>query len=263
MDQLESLIDRLNQPRRLRVWSIIITLFGDAIACRGGAVSAKTVQDILDSMRIEAGTVRTAFSRLTRDGWVLREKIGRASHYRLSPSGRVPFVDATRRIYAPYQGHSDNQTFIEFHQNDYPNPRFVVRNDEDISTTEGDVFSARLSEISVPEWMSKIIASKEHENSLTSIIDKFSSVVPEKLEPIDSLAIRCLLIHEWRRHIFQFPPIPLSLCPDNWPAENCHRLIAKLYGELLPKSEHWLDTFGTGPEGRLPAPNENLSQRLS
>ena len=90
MDPIEDLVGRLNSTKKLRVWSVIITFFGDAIVPRGGSVSAKTVQSLLGRMGIEAGAVRTAFSRLTSDGWVVREKIGRSSFFRLSARFRLP-----------------------------------------------------------------------------------------------------------------------------------------------------------------------------
>ena len=77
MDPVLDLVHRINDSKKLRVWSLIITYFGDAVVPRGGAVSARTVQQILARMGIESGAVRTAFSRLTNDGWVVREKIGR------------------------------------------------------------------------------------------------------------------------------------------------------------------------------------------
>ena len=55
MDPIEELVERLNGTKKLRVWSVIITFFGDAIVPRGGSVSAKTVQELLGRMGIEAG----------------------------------------------------------------------------------------------------------------------------------------------------------------------------------------------------------------
>ena len=45
MDPIEDLVTRLNSTKKLRVWSVIITFFGDAIVPRGegvGLVSART-----------------------------------------------------------------------------------------------------------------------------------------------------------------------------------------------------------------------------
>ena len=56
---LDQLIADWHENDTLRVWSVIITLFGDAILPRGGAVSSQTVQAIMQRLGIESGAVRT------------------------------------------------------------------------------------------------------------------------------------------------------------------------------------------------------------
>ena len=51
-----------------RTGSIIITVFGDAIVPRGGAVWLGTLLAFFDSLDIESGVVRTAVSRLASNG---------------------------------------------------------------------------------------------------------------------------------------------------------------------------------------------------
>jgi phenylacetic acid degradation operon negative regulatory protein len=82
-----------------RTGSLIVTIFGDAIVPRGGTVWLGTLVEMLKAMGVGDGVVRTAVSRLSADGWLTREKIGRNSYYRLSAKGRATFADATRRIY--------------------------------------------------------------------------------------------------------------------------------------------------------------------
>ncbi|MET0169130.1 MAG: phenylacetic acid degradation protein, partial [Aliihoeflea sp.] len=69
---LESMIDRLHQRGRLRVGSLVVTMFGDAIAPRGGRVALGVLQDLMGRLRVEPGALRTAMSRLASDGWVIR-----------------------------------------------------------------------------------------------------------------------------------------------------------------------------------------------
>ena len=68
----------------VRAWSLIITLYGDAIVPRGGSLWLGSLVDIMSLFKIDAGHVRTAMSRLTADGWLTREKAGRNSYYRLT-----------------------------------------------------------------------------------------------------------------------------------------------------------------------------------
>jgi phenylacetic acid degradation operon negative regulatory protein len=80
---IEAHIARLHSGGRLRVWSLLVTFFGDAVAPRGGRVALSVLQDAMALLNIEAGAVRTAMSRLAGDGWVEREREGRLSFYEL------------------------------------------------------------------------------------------------------------------------------------------------------------------------------------
>ncbi len=104
---LEPLLGRLAAAPS-RTGSLIVTIFGDAIVPRGGTVWLGTLVEILKAMGVGDGVVRTAVSRLAADDWLMREKIGRNSYYRLSEKGRATFAEATRRIYggapAPWTG---------------------------------------------------------------------------------------------------------------------------------------------------------------
>src|SRR5215469_2945612 len=84
-----------------RTGSIAITMFGDAIVPRGGAVWLGTLLEFFQTLDIDASVVRTAMSRLTADGWFERNKVGRNSFYRLVEKGRLTFDIATRHIYDP------------------------------------------------------------------------------------------------------------------------------------------------------------------
>src|ERR1700760_2077585 len=97
---LARIIDQLKREPS-RTGSIVITLFGDAIVPRGGAVALATLLEFFETLDINATVVRTAMSRLTADGWFERSKIGRNSFYRLVQKGRLTFDIATKHIYDP------------------------------------------------------------------------------------------------------------------------------------------------------------------
>ncbi len=45
--ELTTLIDRLHGRERLRVWSIVITVYGDAVAPRGGTIGLGALQALI------------------------------------------------------------------------------------------------------------------------------------------------------------------------------------------------------------------------
>ena len=77
---VRAILDHLRREPS-RTWSIVITIYGDAIVPRGGAVWLGTLEAILAAMEIGGGVVRTAMSRLAADGWLERRlpaALGRA-----------------------------------------------------------------------------------------------------------------------------------------------------------------------------------------
>ena len=91
---------KLNRLGDLRVWSVIITIFGDAVVPRGGVVPASALSAITERLGIRPEALRVALYRLAKDGWVTRRKSGRNSFYALSDTGRAEFLSASQRIYA-------------------------------------------------------------------------------------------------------------------------------------------------------------------
>src|SRR5260221_12339463 len=79
-----------------RTWSIIITVYGDAIVPRGGCVWLGTLLAFFKALGIADGVLRTAMSRLASDGWLERRRVGRNSFYRLAEKGRETFREAAR-----------------------------------------------------------------------------------------------------------------------------------------------------------------------
>ena len=83
--------------------SLVVTVWGDAIAPHGGAVWLSGLIRLLAPLGLNERLVRTSVYRLARDGWVVAQAQGRRSVYRLTAQGRRRFEDAYRRIYASPQ----------------------------------------------------------------------------------------------------------------------------------------------------------------
>lgn len=270
----DALVRRLHARGRLRVWSLIITVFGDAVVPRGGRISLGVLQEIMGRLRIEPGAVRTALSRLAADHWVTREKDGRNSFYRLAEEGRHAFDLATRKIYAsgpphwngtwtvavaPPGGNAADPVeiaalgFIHVASGVWLRPQ----------TAEAPNAAAALSGMLVihgesaahPEtlhmlWPSGEIAQAYRD--FAAVYGRFHTVLEEagSLAPLDAIAARTLLIHDWRRVVLRDPGLPAELLPGDWPGEAARALARAVYRALVPASEAWLDREG------LPPPSE-------
>ena len=86
-----------------------MTIFGDAIAPRGGAVTLGSLIDLARPFGLAERLVRTAIARLAAEGWVAATRHGRLSEYRITENGRKVFAEATRRIYGANPSSWDGQ----------------------------------------------------------------------------------------------------------------------------------------------------------
>ena len=76
-----------------------MTVFGDAVAPRGGTVWIGSLIKALADFGISERLVRTSVFRLTQDDWLIGDQLGRRSYYGLSAEGARQFEHATTRIY--------------------------------------------------------------------------------------------------------------------------------------------------------------------
>jgi phenylacetic acid degradation operon negative regulatory protein len=94
------LVARFRRQRPLRGGSLIVTLFGDAIMPRGGAIALGSLIALAAPFGLNERLVRTATARLAKDGWLEGYRAGKLSEYHLSHDGRERFAEATKRIYS-------------------------------------------------------------------------------------------------------------------------------------------------------------------
>jgi phenylacetic acid degradation operon negative regulatory protein len=94
------LVAAFRRQRPLRGGSLIVTIFGDAITPRGGAIALGSLIDLAAPFGLNERLVRTATARLAQDGWLEGRRAGKLSEYQLSKNGRERFAEATKRIYS-------------------------------------------------------------------------------------------------------------------------------------------------------------------
>jgi phenylacetic acid degradation operon negative regulatory protein len=98
-DGVSALLRQFHRQRPIRGGSLLITIFGDSIAPRGGAVTLGSLIGLAQPFGLPERLVRTSVARLAGDGWLIARRDGRRSEYRLTPTGRERFAEATKRIY--------------------------------------------------------------------------------------------------------------------------------------------------------------------
>jgi phenylacetic acid degradation operon negative regulatory protein len=79
--------------------SLLITVYGDAIAPRHQAVSLGSLIAVGELFGLSSRLVRTSAFRLAADDWLVATRLGRCSYYGLSAVGMLRVQHADRRIY--------------------------------------------------------------------------------------------------------------------------------------------------------------------
>ncbi|RSZ56715.1 phenylacetic acid degradation operon negative regulatory protein PaaX [Massilia atriviolacea] len=93
--------------------SLVMTIFGDAIAPHGGAIWLGSLIDLLAPFGVNDRLLRTSVFRLAQEGWLVANRDGRRSSYAILPQALPRFERANRRIYAPLAAHWDgNWTLV-------------------------------------------------------------------------------------------------------------------------------------------------------
>lgn len=254
--EIDRHIARLHGNGRLRVWSLIITFFGDAVALRGGRVALSTLQDAMGLLHIEPGAVRTAMSRLAGEGWVEREREGRLSFYKLTDQGHAAFDEPTRRIYAGAERDWDGDWTVAIETQEtstrLSEHGFValggkawLRVGSDTGALPDDLLVISGKGSDLPPPLLSLWKLDDHADHYTAFISNWQSFgAPEDLSPGDAMAARTLLLHDWRRIVLRDPGLPDVLLPADWIGHKARKLVRQTYQTLLHGSENWLNDNG-------------------
>jgi phenylacetic acid degradation operon negative regulatory protein len=282
---LSRIVDQLKREPS-RTGSIIITMFGDAIVPRGGAVWLGTLLEFFAGLDLDGSVVRTAMSRLTAEGWFERSKLGRNSFYRLVKQGRQTFAAATRHIYDPPPstwngrfellliGSADEREAardaLKHAGFGSPMPGVFVA-PSGVTVPEEAKAAIRLDVAADGDAARRLLAESWALDRTAEAYLKFmTSFAPlkawldrhEALSDSDAFTARILLIHHYRRVVLRDPLLPADLLPKDWPGRRARALCGEIYRLLLPASERWLDQHAVDENGPLPPAGEALARRF-
>lgn len=260
MDPLAPLITALHSQGRLRVWSMVITVFGDLVQHRGGQISTARLGCILGRVGVEQGALRTALSRLGRDGWVDSERAGRTSQYRLSAQGLARFAQATARIYAPPRSEPVTRWAIALRPGPSGRQEATLSPADEVADGADCLVAGALLQVS--DAYRAALLSEEHTSALVALASDIQALnAAEMPSALEAAAARVLLIHRWRRIVLRFPEIPGALMPPDAPLIDPRRAVAQAYWRLSGATETWLDNDFAGMSA-MPAVADPPPQRF-
>ncbi|MCF6321932.1 MAG: hypothetical protein L3J32_09220 [Rhizobiaceae bacterium] len=274
----------------LRVWSLIVTIFGDAIAPRGGIFRLSALQKITKRIGIKDNALRTAMSRLASDGWLERQRIGRASYYGPSPKAATEIADASEVIYRffpdKWNGNwhfalaSNSEEFtaktkILLHQNNFAfHGRKLAIAPDTYEKSEPFAIPGALhfkvsssGEPGIESILDDLEFDEDCSGNYIKFLNSAIGLLPvvesiDQSQGLDAMVLRTLLVHNWRRIVLKDVHWPQILRNKQWPGFAAQSLMKNLYHKLLKPSENWLDDLDATPAGKLPSPEKELWKRF-
>jgi phenylacetic acid degradation operon negative regulatory protein len=252
-------------PPRAR--SLIVTVWGDALAPHGGTVWLAGLIRLMAPFGINERLVRTSVFRLTQDGWLNAATYGRLSRYRLTREGMRRFDDAHRRIYArPDDDWSDGwelvladavpparraalreellwsgfgalgpTVFLRPTQSTRALPAVLDASgvaEHVLVGTARDIPGRRpLTAAVATAWDLTMLAAdyRRFLQRFGAVIDRFRAAREGAHDPQQCFVVRTLLIHAYRRVLLRDPLLPAALLPLDWPGAAAYALCRDFY----------------------------------
>ena len=290
-----ALLRHFQAQRPPRAGSLLITIFGDAIAPRGGAVTLGSLIRLAAPFGLAERAVRTSVARLAREGWLVSRRDGRRSEYRLTRAGGARFAEATRRIYGENprswngrwtlvvlpagagprrEAHAElrwlgfgqlNAALFAHPSCTLAEARVWLRNVGGLRgavlLNSSDSGLAADREIVARGWNLAELARRYRR-----FVARFSAVEPafaaNGVSPETAFLVRTLLIHEYRKIHLQDPMLPPVLLPEDWVGGAAYEVCRRLYARVFADAEQYLSGAAHRLRRALPAANSAAHTRF-
>jgi phenylacetic acid degradation operon negative regulatory protein len=253
--------------------SALFDLYGDHLLARGGWAPIAAVVGMLGSLDVTAPAVRTAVSRMVREGWLEpQERDGRG--YAVTARARARLEEAHVRIYrtapTPWDGHwhvvsvehqADRNTRARVAQS----LRFLGYGALAADTWVAPRQSPELAEVLDREGVhhdgftasfqgeaSALVSRVWDLEALGTAYRRFAEAAREAGLPDDpeqAFTSRSGLVHAWRLFLFSDPGLPEEVLPAHWPGREAAELFDRQARALMPQARAWVDTWLAGGPG--------------
>lgn len=245
----------LADPPNQRVWSIIVSVFGDLARRPGDSLSGGALTRIIGPIGIRPEAMRVALHRLRKDGWLQSARTGRESRHFLTDYGRDQSAAVSPRIYTrspdlPETWHllvagggkgaavleqfmlADNYIGIA--------PNLALGEGPPPADCDGLlVFEARAE--SVPSWFRSSVVSEDLNAACADLLASLQQAdgvmgTSPAATPLETATLRTLIVHRWRRVVLRHPDLPRHFYPETWTGPACRMAVFHLL-DRLPKPD--------------------------
>ena len=226
--------------------SALFDLYGDHLRARGGQAPVAALVRLLGPLGVAAPAVRTAVSRMVRQGWLEPVRLPEGPGYALSPRAVRRLDDSAARIYRTQDASWDGTWHLMV--TDLPGERsrrdrlragltFLGYAQLDDATWIGPRWSEEVDGLLEVEGLRAERFAARHDGDSLGLVrrawdveglaraytrwlaDAATLVSGAGTDPDDeqAFATRSRLVHEWRKFLFLDPGLPRELLPGDWP----------------------------------------------
>ncbi len=242
-------IDLLLMGETPRVWSFVVSLFGDLAQGPGESLSGVVLTRLAAGAGVKPEAMRVALHRLKRDGWLVSARAGRLSHYRLSETGRAQSAAATPRIYATegvpgglwhvlVAGDAAGAAVLTdlAAEGAYVQAGpMVLAGPGPAPDTGGVLLAVEGQATALPDWLRDLVCPPDLVAAcarLTAALTAAEALLPGETGPLDRAILRGLAVHGWRRLLLRTPALPDAAFPDSWQGPAARAALARLLARL-------------------------------
>ena len=253
--------------------SALFDLYGDYLRPRGGRAPVAALVRLLSPLGIAAPAVRTAVSRMVRQGWLHPLRLSSGPGYLLTPKAARRLDEAAARIYrtarTTWDGRFDllvldlppqradriklatNLNFLGYGLIE-PATWIAARptGEVDVLLAEAGIRFERFSAAhSGGSDGTRVLVNRAWD--LAGIGRAYAEFVHEMrpvVEPVSpdrddeqAYAARFRLVHNWRSFLFRDPNLPAELLPDPWPGVAAAAFFDSHAARLRPAADRFVD----------------------
>jgi phenylacetic acid degradation operon negative regulatory protein len=258
--------------------SALFDLYGDYLRPRGGGAAVAALVRLLAPLGIAAPAVRTAVSRMVRQGWLHPVRMPTGPGYALTPKAVRRLDEAAARIYRTRQAEWDG--YFDLIVLTPPSPRgdrarlaaglgFLGYGPVDAGTwvaprpppeVDGLLAEAgvryerfRASHVAGDAGAETLVRRAWDLAEIGAAYDRFV----ERLSPVvgggvvgggaaggsdeRAYAARFALVHAWRTFLFKDPQLPPALLPEAWPGTAAAAFFDQHASRLRPAADRYVD----------------------
>jgi len=251
--------------------SALFDLYGDHLTSSGNWAPIAGIVRLLGTVDVASPTVRTAVSRMVREGWLEPSEREGKRGYAASARARARLDEARDRIYGTRDANWDGQWHVVIVQRATdraargrvaaalgylgyarmaPDTWVAPRISADLADSlAGEKlgskqffsrYSASSDTLATELWDLEGLAAA-YRRFIGTTRELVAQLPPDRTAE-RGFAIRTAFVHEWRKFLFLDPDLPAEVLPPDWPGREAAALFNATAASLLPLAREYVDS---------------------